>query len=67
MRRISPNVDWAIFRKCELRCVTLTVIGIRRLRAGTQRLVGLIRQTLANHHPAYLPVPVRIKNKTYPR
>lgn len=67
MPRIYLNVVLAIFWKCELRCMTLTAIGIHRFRAGTQGLVRLICQTMANHHPAYLPVPVRTNNKIYPR
>jgi hypothetical protein len=67
MPRIHLNVVWAILRKCELHCMTLTVLGIRRSRACAERLVGLIDQILANPHRVYQPVPVRIKSKTYPR
>lgn len=67
MLRIHLNALWAILRKRELHCKTLTMRGIRRLRAGTERLIGLIGKTLANQHRAYQPVPVRIRNKTSPR
>lgn len=67
MPRIHLDVVWVICRKFELRCVTMTVTGIRRLRAGAQLLVEFIRHTLTSHHPAHLPVPVRLKNKTHPR